>query len=918
VPDAGDIVQERARVTASKIHVRIVHDNVSNASHPVLVGHYRHDVIVGAERYLDQRLDGRLSALLRMELYAGVINSAVVVLNAQTPGELSVHPGAVITGLGVVGDLSPARLTATLAQALTMYGADCVGVERRRRQRGGERTAPTGVLSTPVTSVLVGSGDGGLSIPEALQALLRAVSVANERLRRARRDSTPDAAELVACIDGVDVIELFEDRAIEATRVAHDVAQLPEFAAFDIEPLLVCGEEGERRARFNQESGWWQRVRLTGTDHGGLEFEAVTQTARVKATLVSTQRQVVDRLVEQAIETTTYDPGLGHTLFEMLVPNEFKSYAAERRRMALLMNPAAAALPWELMQSRAEDGAEPLSVSTGMLRQLLVTDAREQPLRAPAKTALVIGNPVVSDPRFPSLDQAKAEAEAVAALIGGQGYEVESLLETEALPLAVYSAVHERPWRVLHIAAHGVFEFQPDGSDERVSGVVLDNTIFTAADAEQMSHVPDVVFINCCYLGQTRADAAQRGAHRLAANLATQFIRMGTRAVVAAGWAVDDAAAKTFAATFYRRLLDGALFGDAIIDARKEVFARHPQTNTWGAYQCYGDPSFSLVAFDRQQARPTFVAPQELILWLAGFERRAREDQGDEKALRDELLDCEKQVPPAWWSSAELCAAAGNAFAELGLLERAIDYFTRATTAEHANAPIWVLEQLASCKIRYAEELSAIDDAGRTRGAALLDDAEEMLRHLLALGRSSERLALQGALMKRRALLATDADRRRTALQGMSAAYAEAFTRSRSEKQPLGLAYPLANQIAAEIVLGWAHAGSVDTGALLDTLQNVAGAQAATHTDFFSLAAVAEYALLRALRGPTLDDETRQKVQQEYVNALSRGITTRQLDAVRTMLNFFTTLIAIEHPDGTMAGVTKQLSEIEHTLVSRA
>ena len=88
-------------MTAPKVHVRIVHDNVSNASHPVLVGHYRHDVIVGAERYLDQRLDGRLSALLRMELYAGLLNTAVVVLNDQTRGELSLHPGAIIAGLGV-------------------------------------------------------------------------------------------------------------------------------------------------------------------------------------------------------------------------------------------------------------------------------------------------------------------------------------------------------------------------------------------------------------------------------------------------------------------------------------------------------------------------------------------------------------------------------------------------------------------------------------------------------------------------------------------------------------------------------------------------------------------------------------------------------------------------------------------------
>ena len=905
-------------MTAPKVHVRIVHDNVSNASHPVLVGHYRHDVIVGAERYLDQRLDGRLSALLRMELYAGLLNTAVVVLNEQTRGELALHPGAIIAGLGVVGELSPARLTATLAQALTLYGADCVGLERRRRQRAGRLAAPAGLIAAPVTTVLVGSGEGGLSVPEVLQALLRSVSVANERLRRARRDAGTDSEELIARIDSVDIIELFEDRAIEATRLAHDVAQLPEFASFDVEPLLAIGDEGQRRARFGQEPGWWQRVRLTGDEHGALTFEAVTHTARVKATLVSTQRQVVEGLVERAIETTAYDAGLGHTLFEMLVPNEFKSYAAERRRMALLMNPAAAALPWELMQSRFEEGTEPLSVSTGMLRQLLVNDAREQPLRAPGKTALVIGNPIVSDTRFPSLEQARVEGETVADVLSAQGYDVTSLFETEAHPLAVYSAIHERPWRVLHIAGHGVFEYKKEGSEEAVSGVVLDNAVFTAADAEQMSHVPDVVFINCCYLGQTRADATPHEAHRLAANLATQFIRMGSRAVVAAGWAVDDAAAKTFAAAFYSRLLNGALFGDAIIDARKEAFAKHKLTNTWGAYQCYGDPSFSLVALDSQRAKASFVAARELIVWLDALKGRARGDQGDEQAILDELLECEKQVPPEWWASAELCASAGCAFAELGNLERAIEYFTRATSAEQANAPIWALEQLASCKIQNAGELAAAEPPDPTRALQMLSEAEETLRHLLALGRSPERLALQGGLMKRRALLArSDATLRQSALQEMSRAYGEAFTRSRSDKQPLGAPYPLANQIAAEIALGWMNGAGTAIPDLLETLQKVAQAQASSHTDFFSLAAVAECGLLNALRLPSLDDTARQKVEEEYVDALSRGITTRQLDSVRTMLHFFTTLAA-EYPEGKLASVTKQLALIEQALVAKA
>jgi hypothetical protein len=98
----------------------------------------------------------------------------------------------------------------------------------------------------------------------------------------------------------------------------------------------------------------------------------------------------------------------------------------------------------------------------------------------------------------------------------------------------------------------------------------------------------------------------------------------------------------------------------------------------------------------------------------------------------------------------------------------------------------------------------------------------------------------------------------------------------------------------------------------------VADAQAATHTDFFSLAAVAECALLRALRGPALDDPARQQVQDEYLNALSRGITTRQLDSVRTMFGFFNTLIGAEYPDGRLSAVTKQLMAIEQALIEKA
>jgi CHAT domain-containing protein len=80
----------------------------------------------------------------------------------------------------------------------------------------------------------------------------------------------------------------------------------------------------------------------------------------------------------------------------------------------------------------------------------------------------------------------------------------------------------------------------------------------------------------------------------MAANIVEEFIKMGVRAVIAAGWSIDDAAASYFARTFYRHLLEGRAFGKAVLEARRATFAQHPETNTWSAYQCYGDPQFVL------------------------------------------------------------------------------------------------------------------------------------------------------------------------------------------------------------------------------------------------------------------------------------------------------------------------------------
>ncbi|MGH7302052.1 MAG: CHAT domain-containing protein, partial [Candidatus Rokuibacteriota bacterium] len=724
VPDREELVASalggrRRRVRGPsaarrRVQVRVVHDDLSNANWPVLVGHYENDVIVGAEAYLDRQLAGRLSELRHMDLYPGGIGTAVIALNHQDGGKAE-HPGAIVAGLGPVGDLKSGRLTMALSHALTTYGAERVGLERRRRQREREDDHAPVAYPVGVTALLVGSSDGGVSLSDSLHALLRAVAAANDRLEmKSRQDEKPT---LTAWISQVDIIELYADLAIGAVHALRDLARSTEVSAgFVIDETLTAGDGGRRRARFDAAPGWWQRVRVTRSGDG-LQLEALTQIARAPATILPTQRQAVDTFLERVTATTAFDPSLGYTLFEMLVPNSFKLYAPDRRDLVLVLDPAAAALPWELLHDRYERGSRPLAVASGMVRQLLDSQGRPDVIRAFGKTALVIGDPVVNDARFPALSGAAAEAAAVADVLHAQNYDVTALIGAAATPQAVLTAIHEKPWRIVHLAAHGVFNFVPAKGEAAVSGLVLgDRTFFTAADADQIRHVPDIVFINCCHLGQTAGEAQPfTKFHELAANLAVQFIRMGARAVVAAGWAVDDAAARTFAEIFYQEMFAGAPFGKAVGRARTRVFEQHGSQNTWGAYQCYGDPGFSLLKASASSRLEPPVSELEVVIAAEDIARRARTE--DRAALLIELEALARSLPQAWLASPALRAALGAAYGELDQFESAVQHYEMLRTARNADAPISALEQLANLRVRWALR-TATDDPG-ARPAAL-------------------------------------------------------------------------------------------------------------------------------------------------------------------------------------------------------
>ena len=287
-----------------------------------------------------------------MELYPGPINTGVVVLNEPCAGDLSIHPGAIVAGLGIVGELTPGSLTSTLAHALTLYGADCVGRDAAP-PAARAATSPAATVAAPVTAILVGFGRR------------RAVAVrqrAGAAARRAAGEPAPARRDRRRAAAG-DGSSRWSRRSIASTsssctRIAPSkrctrcaaLTQAPEFDGFLVEELLVTGDGGPAAGAVR--AGQRLVAAHAGEEQGGRRRSSSRRSRRRRARrsrLRPTQRGLVDGFVQQAIETTANDPKLGHTLFELLVPNDFKPYAPDRRKLALMLNPEAAALPWELM-----------------------------------------------------------------------------------------------------------------------------------------------------------------------------------------------------------------------------------------------------------------------------------------------------------------------------------------------------------------------------------------------------------------------------------------------------------------------------------------------------------------------------------------------------------------------------------------
>jgi CHAT domain-containing protein/tetratricopeptide (TPR) repeat protein len=869
--------------------------DLSYAVYPILVGHYEGDAISGAEAQIDRYvLDNRLTLRHHLDAYAGPPGTVAIVLDQQNPAQaaLGIRRGAIVVGLGQLGELTVTGLR----------GAVTHGVLRYLLQLRDASTAERGTVG--LTSLLLGhNSTTHISVQDSVNTVILAVMEANRRFA--------DSSGLDLRVERLEFVELFEDVAISAAKALREVAARLERDAerlgFRLEPApaLECGEGMRARLEAVPSAfGYWPRMIVSAVQPDGAPapepkpgqpviasgLRYLFLSMRARAETVEQQRQpgLVEQLLDKSVRFPVYQRDLARALFHLLVPNEFKEAARQTDSLVLVVDGYTANLPWEMLV--ADD--EPLVKNTAVVRQLASSRFRAVVRSSQDKRAYVIGNPSTTGyykafPRpssgpapalpppgataalpaqadaaaadgLPSLAGAELEARAVADLLQGQGYQV-----TEAPPgseaVDVINRLYERPFRILHVSAHGVFQ-AGTGSRQRTGVVLSDGLLLTAAEIGALERVPDLVFLNCCFTG--RVDAGPETAYnRLAYSVARELIECGVRVVIAAGWAVDDTAARHFSERFYRSFLsERRPFGKAVQEARVATLESFPDSNTWGAFQAYGEPSFvmdpeSLPLGGTDDFRP--VAPQELVARIDLLRNeipRQRARGGRAGAQLPKAMErlLRRGTATSWAEDPQVLYALGRLYSDAGDFVRAREAYEGAIAQEdkRGQVPVTAIEQLANLEARHGASLARAA-ATRDAGEALIRRAIHRLEALVTAAGgageppgalvNTERCALVGSAHKRLATISQGWPSRRAALVTAASWYGRG---EQDPDAPAFSAYNTHNRLALEAVLGVASRSDAE---LARRAGEIAGGRYAKTRDYFDAVMVADGYLIAAL-----------------------------------------------------------------------
>jgi hypothetical protein len=729
------------------VKVSVSHGDLFYTKYPVLAGHFENDGILFAEKAIDNNLNEALTQRYRLGIYPGPIGTSEVFLNP-----LSGFKGAVIVGLGKPEELTVTELSRSVAQGVCNYLLNLV-----TKGKSGE-ISDTGADDLGISSLIIGSNYGGLPVADSLKAIVQGVHTANSKVLGLGFENPP-------MVRHIEFVELYEDIAVNAF---YSLIKLESQKTKSSEIILEAKKidvlmGSKKRIPGDITTGWWNRITIKKINSTigeevvrRLRFSVSTGSAHEKESDLFTNPDLIEGIISDMSVNNRWSPQSAKAIFELMIPNDFKEQLRRHGNINWILDYESAEYPWELLQDNVKD-TNPLCVSAGMIRQLATDRVRRVIKPSPVNNVLVIADPDLKG--FASqLPGALKEGVKVAEMMVSNG--INTVTSFNGNPSEIIEKLFSSDYRIIHLSGHG--EFKKD--NPTCSGMVIGNNMFLSTrEIKQMSTVPEVVFVNCCHIGKTSSDAEKlyQDRYKLAANIGTQLIENGVRCVIAAGWAVDDGAALEFAEVFYNRMFGGSNFGDAVFDARKAVYLNYGYTNTWGAYQCYGDPFYTFRQIRRGSAQQmkVYILPKEAEVDLANLLNDIEIGKRQTDDYINQLKSIQAKVEASNIRTPAITEKEAQIYFELRDYKNACEKFGSLLRNEDAVFSFSVAEKYynAQAKLIISEfkEMGSSDISDPEREDILnkIGQVISNLEGLIKLSPTSQRYNILGSTYKRKALI---------------------------------------------------------------------------------------------------------------------------------------------------------------------
>ncbi|MEL6969292.1 MAG: CHAT domain-containing protein [Bacteroidota bacterium] len=803
---------ERPKVT---IDVSLKMGHLKYAKHPVMVGHFQGEELLGVERILDSMLHQELREQMQLGIYPGRQNTSLVLLANSADDSRVIE--TIIVGMGLPENLMPLRLARCIEHACLDYAKKSASEGQTKHQSLG------------ISPLLIGSAYGGLSLSGCVNAVLEGVVAANEKLSALNVEREEQEQYLnrpfeekkppIPLIKEIEFIEIYRPKALKTFNILYRIERENNVYQIRFNRNINVVEGSRDILPIANENSWWMRLNIQKADEEpcpgevskGPSYTYIASTGRAR---ISTRKNfinhhVIQKMLEESAFEQKWNRNISRTLFDFLIPNEFKLSFESQQNIMLVLDDETAAIPWELLHFDEESGV-PLCVRTGFIRQLATENP--PPVLQPQvqSTALIIGDPELNN-TFSQLPAAEEEAQQIDTLLKEEGFSTTLLLQSGPIDILTKFS---RNYNVLHVASHGVVNHPGAGGVEE-SGILLgDNIIITPEMVKAKTSVPELVFLNCCHLGKISPEDEKyfRSQNRLAANLGAAFIRAGAKAVIVAGWAVNDQAAKVFAKHFYERMLTpNVTFGTAVKDARNYCYQRYRNTHTWGAYQCYGDQAYRLPTSPKKKKGEKkvkeFLLPQEAIITLEEIldkTKSARLRGVDFMKKLEEIMravsiqEFDKSHPRIIELAAGICA-------ELGKYEEAAKYYLQLKEAKKGHWFVRSFEQYFNIQMSAYMQLVNAAESDRSAIKKLytsmskLKENFDLLCKADLLDANQERYNLMGSANKRCYMAATG-KKAQTHIGQAEKAYREALKLSKKHKDDKPHFHPLCNWLPIAFV----------------------------------------------------------------------------------------------------------------------